>query len=49
MSVNKTMMMVSAAALDENCNVKECVNCNEEFIKSVVQKCREMKNGAANK
>ena len=43
------MVMVSAAALDENCNVKECVNCSEEFIKSVVQRCKEMKNGAANK
>ena len=49
MSASKAVIMVSAAALDENCNVKECVNCNEEFIKSVVQKCKEMKNGAANK
>jgi hypothetical protein len=49
MSVNKAVIMVSAAALDENCNVKDCVNCNEEFIKSAVQKCKEMKNGTANK
>jgi len=43
------MIMVSAVALDENCNVKECVNCNDEIVKNAVQKCKEMKNGAANK
>lgn len=49
MSVNKTMIMVSAVALDENCNVKECVNCNDEFVKNAIQKCKEMKNSTANK
>jgi hypothetical protein len=44
MSVNKAVIMVSAITLDENCNVKECINCNEEFIKNARQKCMEMKN-----
>jgi len=43
MQFNKTTITVSAATFDENCNVKECVNCSEEFIKYAVEKCREVK------
>jgi len=49
MSVNRAMVMVSAVALDENCNVRECVNCSDEFVKNAVQRCKEMKNSTANK
>jgi hypothetical protein len=43
MQLNKAVITVSAAAFDENCNVKECVNCSEEFIKYAAEKCREIK------
>jgi hypothetical protein len=35
---------VSAATLDAECNIKECLNCTEEFIKHVIEKCKEMKS-----
>jgi hypothetical protein len=43
MQFNRATVMVSAATFDENCNVKNCINCSEEFIKYAVEKCREMK------
>jgi len=45
MSFNRTTLTVSAASLDKDCNIKECLNCSDEFIKYAVQKCREMKHG----
>ncbi len=45
MEFNKAVISVSAATFDENCKVKECVNCNEEFIKFAVEECRKMKQG----
>jgi hypothetical protein len=43
MQFNKTAVTVTAATFDENCNIKECINCSEEFIKNAVEKCIEMK------
>jgi uncharacterized protein YsxB (DUF464 family) len=37
--------IVMAAALDAECNIKECINCNEEFIRYAIEKCREIKRG----
>jgi hypothetical protein len=44
MQYNKTRISVAAVAFDENCNVKDCINCSEEFIEYAVEKCREMKS-----
>jgi len=44
MNHNNAKISVSAVAFDENCNVKDCLNCSEEFIKYAVEKCREMKS-----
>jgi len=44
MQFDKTMITVSAATFDENCNIKECINCNEEFVKHAVERCKEMKH-----
>jgi hypothetical protein len=43
MHYNRAKVSVTAVAFDENCNVRDCVNCSEEFIKYAVEKCREMK------
>lgn len=43
MSFNSTAITVSVATFDEECNIKQCVNCSDEFKRYAVQKCKEMK------
>jgi len=45
MNTISTRAIIMAAALDVECNVRECVNCNEEFIRQAIEKCREIKRG----
>ena len=45
MDIISTRTIVMAAAFDADCNVRECVNCSEEFIRQAMEKCREIKRG----
>jgi hypothetical protein len=45
MEFNKAVISVSVVTFDKNCNIKECINCSEEFIKLAVEGCRKAKQG----
>jgi len=43
MQFTKASLYVSLVALDEDCRIKQCYNCNEEQIRQAVEQCRKNK------